>query len=228
MATRRSPRTQFIQALGFSTLVSIGFFAYGAWRNQSLEYDYLLWNLLLAWLPLAFSVRLMRVLRHKLWSSWEALGVSLLWLIFLPNSFYMISDFIHLQDVQRVDVLYDAIMFTSFIYTGVLLGFSSVYLIHLQLKKRFSDLVASYWIAATIFVCSFAIYVGRDLRWNSWDILTNPGGLLFDISDRLQHPSAYPEMFVTVISFFVLLISMYTLVWRSIQLLRAPERTIAS
>src|SRR5665213_2505981 len=175
MVTPRSARTHFILALGFSTLVSIGFFAYGAWRNHSLEFDYLLWNLVLAWLPLVFAVWLVKVLRHKLWSSWEALGVSVLWLVFLPNSFYMISDFIHLQDVQRVDILYAAVMFTSFIYTGVLLGFTSLYLIHLQLKKRFSGTVAANWVGVTLLTCSFAVYVGRDLRWNSWDILTNPG-----------------------------------------------------
>lgn len=217
----RSPRTQYISALGVSTLVSIGLFSYGAWRNHSPEFDYLLWNLFLAWLPLAFAVRLVHVLRRKLWSSWEAMATSLLWLVFLPNSFYMISDFIHLKDVQRVDILYDTVMFTSFIYTGVTLGFSSLYLIHLQFKRRFSREVAAGWIAFTLLVCSAAVYVGRDLRWNSWDILTNPGGLLFDISDRLLHPAAYPQMIVTIVSFFVLLLSMYGLLWKGARLLRS-------
>jgi uncharacterized membrane protein len=58
------------------------------------------------------------------------------------------------------------------------------------------------------------------LRWNSWDVFTNPGGLLFDISDRLLHPSGYPQMFVTIISFFILLLSMYGLLWRGARLLR--------
>ena len=89
MKWRQAPRNQYILALGFSTLVSIGLFAYGAWRNHSLEFNYLLWNLMLAWLPLVFAVRLVSVLQRKLWSSWEALGWSLLWLLFLPNSFYM-------------------------------------------------------------------------------------------------------------------------------------------
>ncbi len=223
MNTRRLPRTQFIIALVVSTLVSVGLFGYGAWRNHSLEYDYLSWNLLLAWLPLIFSVRLVLILQRKLWSSWEAMMMSFLWLVFLPNSFYMISDFIHLQDVRTVDILYDAVMFTSFIYTGVVLGFSSLYLIHLQFKRRLSSPVASAWIAFTLLVCSAAIYVGRDLRWNSWDIVTNPGGLLFDISDRLLHPSEYPQMLVTIISFFVLLLSMYGLLWRGARLLRQAK-----
>jgi len=220
MNTWRLPRTQFILALGVSTLVSVGLFAYGAWRNNSLEYNYLVWNLFLAWLPLVFAVRLVSLLRRKLWSSWEALATSTLWLIFLPNSFYMISDFIHLQQVQRVDVLYDTLTFTSFIYTGVTLGFSSLYLVHIQLKRRLSGWTATLWIGITLLICSAAVYAGRDLRWNSWDVLTNPGGLLFDISDRLQHPSAYPQMLITVITFFILLVSMYGLLWRGARLLR--------
>ena len=220
MVAVRSVRAQFIIALGVSSLVSFGFFAYGAWRNQSLEFSYLIWNLFLAWLPLVFAFWLVRVLRRKAWSSWEGLTASVLWLLFLPNSFYMISDFIHLLDVPRVDVLYDAVMFTSFIYTGVIIGFTSLFFVHSELKKRFQPQVIALLIGLTLLACSFAVYVGRDLRWNSWDILTNPGGLLFDISDRLQHPSAYPQMLVTVISFFVLLSSMYWLAWRGIQLLR--------
>lgn len=216
----RSARSQFMLALVVSTLVSLGLFGYGAWRNHSLVYGYLVWNLFLAWLPLLFAIRLVALLRHKLWSSWEALSVSLLWLVFLPNSFYMISDFIHLQDVQRVDVLYDTLMFTSFIYTGVVLGFSSLYLVHMQLRRRLVVRAAAGWIAVTLFICSAAVYAGRDLRWNSWDVLTNPGGLLFDLSDRLQHLAAYPQMLVTVITFFVLLSSMYGLLWRGTHLLR--------
>ncbi|PIZ62018.1 hypothetical protein COY17_03165 [Candidatus Saccharibacteria bacterium CG_4_10_14_0_2_um_filter_52_9] len=220
----RSYRGQFIIALVLSSTASAGLFAYGALRNHSLEFSYLLWNLVLAWLPLLFAVRLLSVLRRKLWSSWEALGASVLWLVFLPNSFYMISDFIHLREVQRVDVLYDAVMFTSFIYTGVTLGFSSLYLIHLQLRRRLSGRAAAGWVAMTLFICSAAIYIGRDLRWNSWDILTNPGGLLFDISDRLQHLASYPQMLVTITTFFVLLATIYSLLWRAARLLSQPRR----
>ena len=216
----RSPRNQFILALIISSLVSMGLFAYGAWRNQSLGYSYLIWNLFLAWIPLLFAVRLTVLLRHKLWSSWEGLATSLLWLVFLPNSFYMITDFIHLQEAKRVDLVYDALMLTSFIYTGVILGFSSLYLIHLQLRRRLSNYAATAWVAVTLLICSSAIYVGRDLRWNSWDILTNPGGLLFDISDRLQHPSAYPRMILIITTFFALLATMYSLLWHGARLLQ--------
>lgn len=219
MNSARSVRTQYILALGLSSAVSIALYSYGALRNHSAEYGYLIWNLFLAWIPLLFASRLIVVLRTKHWSSWEAIACSLLWLVFLPNSFYMISDFIHLQEVARVDLLFDVVMFTSFIYTGVALGFSSLYLVHKQFMRRFSVHETIGLLGITLLLCSGAIYIGRDLRWNSWDIVTNPAGLLFDVSDRLAHPSAYPQMLVTIVTFFVLLASMYLLLWRSIQLL---------
>lgn len=215
-----TPQRQFMGALVFSSLIGVAFFLYGAWRNSSLEYSYLCWNLALAWLPLIFAIYLVKVLRTKLWSSWEALAASILWLVFVPNSFYMISDFIHLQDAARINILYDAIMFTSFISTGVILGFTSLHLVHRELLQRFSTRMAASWIAFTLLVCSVAIYIGRDLRWNSWDILTNPGGLLFDVSDRLAHPAAYPQMLLTVVTFFVLLGTMYVVMGRVIAAIR--------
>lgn len=221
MVERRSFRRQFLLALLTSSVVSLGFFLYGAWRNHSyVEFRYLLLNLVLAWLPLIFAIRLMIILKHKMWSSWEGLALSTLWIVFLPNSFYMISDFVHLEDVKRVNILFDTLMFTSFIYTGVALGFTSLYLIHVQLRRRLSALEANVFIAFTLLLSSAAIYVGRDLRWNSWDVLTNPGGLLFDISDRLQHPAAYPQMILTIVVFFVVLSSMYNLLWQAIRLLK--------
>lgn len=220
----RTPRAQFVLMLLASTLASVLLFVYGAHRNQSWEFAYLIWNLFLAWLPLGFALWLVRVLRRKLWSSWEAIGASFLWLLFLPNTFYMVSDFIHLGEVQRVDLLYDAVMFTAFISVGVVLGLCSLYLVHQEFQRRFSWRVSTVWLGSILLLCSFAIYLGRDLRWNSWDVLTNPGGLLFDVSDRLMHPAAYPQMFLTVATFFVLMVSTYGLAYKGILLVRQTKR----
>lgn len=215
MSSARQNAIRFFASLGMSSLVSLGFYTYGALQNHSANFSYLVWNLFLAWLPLVFALRLGVVLRHKLWSSWEALALSVLWLLFLPNSFYMISDFVHLQEVARVNLLFDVVMFTSFIYSGVSIGFCSMLVVHNRLIGRLGKHKSAVVMAITLLACSFAIYIGRDLRWNSWDVLTNPAGLLFDISDRVLHPVAYPLMFTTVISFFALLGAMYQLVWHA-------------
>lgn len=220
MRSQRTARDQYVIALVIASAVSLLLFIFGSLRAHSVNYSYLVWNLFLAWLPLIFAFKLVSILRVKLWSSWSALGWSILWLLFLPNSFYMISDFIHIQDLKHTDIVTDAIMFTSFIFTGVILGFSSLYLIHLQLNKRFIKRDVALIISLVLLLSSTAIYIGRDLRWNSWDVITNPGGLLFDVSERLIKPASYPDMFVIVFSFWLLLLSMYLLLWRGIILVK--------
>ncbi len=210
----------FIYALGGGMLVCIGMLIFGSFYANSGRYDYLLWNLFLATLPLLFALRLTRVLKTKRWSDWTPIGWSLLWLLFLPNSFYMISDFIHLREISAADILFNSVMFTSIIYLGVLLGFCSLYLVHHQLRRRLSARLSAVWIGVTLLLCSTAIYIGRDLRWNSWDVLVNPFGLLFDVSDRLLRPEDYPHMFVTILSFFALLASLYAVVWTAARALR--------
>jgi len=209
-----TPRERVLVSLIGLTAVSIGLFLAGAIANRSLQFSYLLWNLFLAWIPLVLTVILIRSLRTQRWSSWWPLVITLFWLILLPNTFYMISDFIHIQDVQRNNLLYDVVMFTSFIFTAALLGFSSVYMVHAELRKRMHMRTSSVLIGTILLLCSFAIYLGRDLRWNSWDVFLNPAGILFDVSDHLLYPFRHGDMVTTTISFFVLLGSLYIVGWQ--------------
>lgn len=207
-------------ALLLSSLVSVGLFIGRVGRNHNDAYFYMVWNLFLAWIPLLLTLCLLKVLRRKVWSSWQGIGLSLLWLGFLPNSFYVVSDFIHLTDTASVDIIYDAVMLMSFALNGLVLGYLSLYLFHAQLRRRLPRTDTAAILAAILLMCSFAIYMGRDLRWNTWDVLLNPGGILFDVSDRILHPSAYPEMFVTVGVFFTLLITFYYCIWHILSVVR--------
>lgn len=218
------PIVRFVTTLGLSSLVSVLLYAYGAYRNQSLLYDYLIWNLFLAWLPLLFSYWLIKLLRTRAWSSTWPVVVSLIWLIFLPNSFYIVSDYIHLQEIARDDILFDVVMFSSFVFNGLLVGYTSLLLIHRQFRQRFSANRSGLYIAAILLLCSFAIFLGRDLRWNSWDFILNPAGLLFDVSDRFIHPGQHPQMFLTTLSFFVLLAPLYAVIWQAVRYLRPGPR----
>lgn len=217
---KSNAQRQFLLSLFVAGLVSIGLYLYGAIKGYSDSFSYLPWNLFLAALPLVFALRLTTVLRVKSWSTWEPTIWSLVWLLFLPNSFYMISDFIHLGVVPPSTILYTVVLFTSFIFLGVVLGLCSLCLVHRELVRRISARWSAVLIGLILLGSSFAIYIGRDLRWNSWDVLVSPAGLLFDISDRLLKPEAYPGMFVTVASFFVLLASLYGVLWSAVRVLR--------
>jgi uncharacterized membrane protein len=221
---QRSSYSPITGALAVPTLASIGFFTYDALRMHSYEFWYLLWNLFLAAVPLLFVWLLIRTLQHKLWSSWSGIALSLAWLGFLPNSFYIISDYIHLQEVSTDSLLYYVVMFGMFTLTGLLYGYLSVFLVHDELAKRMPRRAADRVIALIFFICSFAIYIGRDLRWNTWDVLLKPGGLLFDVSDRLLHPSVYPEMMTTTITFFVFITGFYYVIRQTYRATHWQER----
>lgn len=215
---RLGPAAGYIVALGLSTLTAVVLLVADSVSNHETTHGYLLWNLALAWLPLVLAVWLRHILSHKLWSSWEALVASVAWIIFLPNAFYMISDFIHLANAGLGGALNVVLLFVAFVYIGVVLGMSSLYLIHAELLKRFSRHSSAVIVMLVLLLCSFAIYIGRDLRWNSWDILVNPTGLLFDVSERAMHPAQYPTILAFVVPLFLLLSSMYVLVLASIRL----------
>lgn len=208
-----SARVKLGLALGVASLTSLGLYIMGAWSNHDFAFNYLPWNLALAWMSLLVTLWLEAVLHRNLWSSWYALFVTGLWLVLLPNTFYMVSDFVHIQDVGRVDLLYDVVMFASFIFNGVFLGMLSLFLVHWELAKRVSGRMATSFIGVIILLCSFAIYIGRELRWNTWDILTNPSSVLFDVSDRVLNPRDHPQAFTTTGSFFATLATMYAVLW---------------
>lgn len=215
-----SSRIRLGIALACASLVSVGLYTIGAIENGDATHSYLLWNLGLAWIPLALVLWLTRVLRARLWSSWMPLLLTVVWISFLPNSFYMVTDFIHLQETARTNVLFDVVMFTSFVLNGLILGYLSLCLVHQELVKRLSRRTSALLVGGVLLLASFAIYIGRDLRWNTWDALFNPASVIFDVSDRLLNPGAHPQVFSTTLSFFVLLTSVYVIIW---QLLRASR-----
>lgn len=221
MVVRLSPFAAYVAALGFATVVAAGLLVADSLANGSVAHGYLLWNVALAWIPFGLSLWLRRVITRKLWSSWEALLTTILWLIFLPNTFYLISDYVHLPEGDASDTLFQVTLFTSFIFIGVVLGLSGVYIVHRQLLKRLPGNWTALVVAAVLLACSFAVYVGRDLRWNSWDVLINPAGVLFDISARAAHPAQYGAAVAFVAPFFMLLAGIYAVTWAAARVIGA-------
>jgi len=135
----------------------------------------------------------------------------------------MVVDYIHLQEVDRVDLLFDVIMFTSFILNALIIGYISLYLVHQELRKRLSARACTWLVLLVFFICSFAIYVGRELRWNTWDLLINPFNMLFDITDKLLNLQSNPRLVSTTLALFVLLSSTYLVIWQAIRVIQAAK-----
>ena len=192
--------------------------------SGTFRYWFLAWNLFLAWLPVLFAWIFRRNLNLKRLLHWSNIVLLVLWLGFLPNSFYILSDFIHLSSTYEVNLLYDVVLFASFAINGLILGMMALYMVHAALVQKVRLRYAHGFIALVLLLCSFAIYLGRYLRWNTWDVLVNPAGLLFDVSDRIINPGSYPRTFTTTFTFFVLLGSLYYLVWELVAYLKDSGR----
>jgi len=218
-------RRGVIEALLISNAVSLILFGLRLIATGSTQYWFLFWNLFLAWIPVLCISVLVKKLKSRSWSNPTPVIWTVLWLGFLPNSFYIMSDLIHLQSTGDIGVLFDAVLFLSFIWNGVVAGFISLIWVHQQIERRRSSEFASWVMAGILALVSFAIYLGRSLRWNTWDALVNPAGIIFDISERFINPLAHPQVFITTLTFFVLLGSMYLVIWRIFRSLLTKTKT---
>lgn len=154
---------------------------YYLFKNQT-YFEFLIWNLFLAWIPYILAVAAHFIHTHKsiILKKLILIMVGLAWLLFLPNSPYVITDFIHLTILKDSYVQkgtlsfaywYDFFIIFLFAWNGLLLGCSSMYLIQKIWKERFNPFVSWLIITLTALLCGYGILLGREYRLNSWDAL---------------------------------------------------------
>ncbi len=142
-----------------------------AHETGSSFYRFLIWNLTLAWVPFVLAVAAYARASRRI----DALVWVLLvpWLLFFPNAPYLLTDFIHL-DEGPAPLWYDALMLSAFAWTGLMLGFGSLYLVQAILRRAFGARVAWAGVLGALGLASFGVYIGRFIRFNSWDALLHP------------------------------------------------------
>jgi len=188
-----------------STVSTVMVMARAAYSGQLL-YQFLIWNLFLAWLPLLFSWSAFMLMRNRLY----LVLLSAMWLIFFPNAFYLVTDLIHLGRGGSVPVWFDAIMLFSFALTGLLLGLFSLYLMQSIVARRCGRAISWFFAAIALGLSGYGVYVGRFLRWNSWDVFTHPQTLMRDIFGSLLHPQMATKTYA--VSFFLSIIFLFAYV----------------
>ncbi|MEK9200894.1 MAG: DUF1361 domain-containing protein, partial [Patescibacteria group bacterium] len=145
-------------------------------------YDFLNWNLFLAWVPAVLALLVYRLDHSKIHHRLATPFFFFLWLIFYPNAPYVITDFKHLIPRPPVPISYDFLLIFSYSLLAILLGYISLHLIHQTLGKYIKNKFILWPLITLHFpVIAFGVYVGRYLRWYSWDIFTHPIGLLHEL-----------------------------------------------
>jgi uncharacterized membrane protein len=194
---------------GLSGLVA-GLVAFRVAYSHSFEDVPYLWNLFLAWIP--FGLALLLYDRHRHGARLvQLLTLGLLWLLFFPNAPYIVTDFRYLTDMTGKAFWFEGLLIGTAAATGLLLGFMSLYLIQAIVRRVAGARYAWLFVFGALVLSSVGVYLGRVLRWNSWDVFVRPGTLLGELARVLVDPFAHPRPIAITILFTSFLLASYAI-----------------
>jgi uncharacterized membrane protein len=193
-------KDKLLLLIAISSIYSILLVALRIKISNSFYYTFLVWNLFLAFIPFGTST----LIKHSKWlqkSKYIFWSLLIIWLLFLPNAPYILTDLFHLEIGIAMPKWYDLLLVSSFAANGLLVFFVSINDIHQIVKERLSNFKAWIVTITVIFLSSFGIYLGRFLRWNSWDIIQKPELLFNDILMPFINPTQYPRTWGVTLGF---------------------------
>jgi len=170
-------------------------------------HTYIAWNIFLAWLPVLFAHLAVRPGATP-WPLRLVLGLA--WLLFLPNAPYLVTDLKHLHQ-GAVPILYDVVLLFSAALCGLALGLVSLRWMQAAVTDRLGRWPGRLFGLGALGAAGFGIYLGRYLRWNSWDLLLNPSALVRDILMHVTHPVQHWQAWALALLFAALLAFAYGL-----------------
>ena len=181
-----STRSDSAQVLMLCSLFSMSLITFRVFYTGSLLFTFLVWNLFLAFVPYMFSSFLENSPRTKRKGFFFLSGF--IWLLFVPNAFYIITDLIHLDMNNGVPEWFDLALLLSFAWNGILFGIVSIRQMEKLFESHFGRRLDLLFILPVMALNGLGVFVGRFLRFNSWDIVTNPFQLIEGIVYLFIHP----------------------------------------
>ena len=175
------------------------------------------WNLFLAWVPLvaALSFYGLAARRSRRWT--VMLVVALVWFLFFPNAPYIVTDIVHLREIPPVPYWYDLISIMAFAQTGLFLGYLSLYLMQEVVRAWLGRWVGWLFALPMLGLSAFGVYLGRFLRWNSWDALMSPFETLRDAA-RVANPWNDVQPLAFSLTFFAFSLVCYLILYSFVHL----------
>ena len=188
---------RLIATLGAASALSVAALLVEIHETGNSFYRFLVWNLFLAWVP--FAAALASRLLERRGAHVSAAGAGIVWLLFFPNAPYMLTDYIHLGETPLGSPLWwDALMLSSFVWTALMLGFFSLYLMQDVWRAHLSRSVSWLLAALALALASFGVYLGRFVHLNSWDALLHPRGVAHIIATQVENPVHHPRLVGTI------------------------------
>jgi uncharacterized membrane protein len=131
------------------------------------------------------------------------------WLLFFPNAPYIITDIIHLHPDKSFGYWYNLLIVVSCAWNALIMGLLSLNDVQNVVAEKFGKSIAWLVTISSVFLCSFGIYIGRILRWNSWDLFFDTRDLMYDITERVTNPSAHGRTFGITLFYGMFLLIIY-------------------
>jgi uncharacterized membrane protein len=171
--------------------------------NKSFFFLFLIWNVFLAIIPYAITMYLstkpnLSKLKFMFWF----LG----WLAFLPNAPYIVTDLIHLRSGNANLLWLDILVVLSFALSGIFLFYLSISEMQNLVSHQFKKAPVNALTTIILFLCGFGVYLGRFLRYNSWEIISDPKYLILDVVNILITPFQNTEAWLFTLGFGTFLI----------------------
>jgi uncharacterized membrane protein len=204
-------RALAVLSLVFASLLCVATVEVRTHETGDPYFRFLVWNLILAWVPFALALVAYDRARRRIDEVVVALAV--LWLLFFPNAPYVLTDFIHLSVRPTAPVWYDALMLSAFAWTALLLGFASLYLMQAVARPVVGFAWSWVGVAGSLALASFGVYLGRFVRFNSWDALLRPRRVAHVIANQLENPFHHPRLVGTLVVLTAFLLVGYAVVY---------------
>jgi uncharacterized membrane protein len=159
--------------------------------HSSFHFGFLVWNILLAYIPLAISHGIQKIEDPK-----RAYPYVMLWLLFYPNSAYLITDIVHLDVRTSPDFWLDLVILFGAAMIGMVIAVRSLARMEAWYSQYLSPLCSGAATIGVLMLSGYGIYLGRVERWNSWDILFSTGDLIGNVAYQFFHPFEYMEVWL--------------------------------
>lgn len=194
--------------LAWSSALSVAFVVARALVTSRAIYAFLVWNLALAWIPYALG-RVLDARARRSASTPELLGLALVFVGFLPNAPYLVTDLMHLHARQDAPYWFDVLMLASFAWSGLTLGVESVRLTAAIVRRRLSVTASHGYVGIVSVATGFGIYLGRFVRLNTWDAAVHPFTVAHSALGPLVHPTTHLGAWLFTVAFAALFLASY-------------------
>lgn len=167
-------RWPVLRALVFGTLVCYALLLVRCWLMHGISRVGICHNILLAWIPCLLAIPLDCLLANRPVRRLGTVLLGVLWLLFLPNAAYIVTDLVHWTRDKQLPKWFDWIFITNCAWVGLFLGYESIVLLHRRFARTWSESTGWGFVIAAYILSSAGIYFGRFMRWNSWDVARKP------------------------------------------------------